>query len=108
MEKALDFYRSPGPMTALDEDTHGWALGGLPRDSRGLATAVRGVLVHRDWAPHLGLQFDDDRLADQHIRPARDVVHRVVDLCPQPITTERPLSDRMVAVCRHFAVLHVA
>ena len=38
----------------------------------------------------------------------RDVVQRIVELRPVPIVSARPLTDRMVGVCRHFATLHVA
>jgi hypothetical protein len=107
-EKALAFYGAPAPMTELPFDTLSAYLSDLPADPLAAAEVVRGVLVHRDWAPGLGLHFDAERLADQHRRSMRDVVERIVELTPAPITSERPLADRMVGVCRHFATLHVA
>lgn len=103
----LDFYRRPGPMTAIDA-RHRPALDGLVADPRTLAEVVRGVLVHRDWAPLMGLSFDAARLADQQIRPVDDVLDRIQELSPGPLSDVRPVRNRMVAVCRHFAVLHVA
>jgi len=108
LDRALEFYATPAPMTALPFDTFAHHLGDLPRDSAGAADTVRGVLVHRDWAPLLGLKFDDDRVADQQLRPMRDVVARIVELHDAPLTSERKFPDRMVGVCRHFATLHVA
>ncbi len=104
----LDRYLTSSPMNAIDEAHHDWALDGLPADPHGLAAVVRGVLIHRDWAPLLGVHPEPDRLADQHVRSTRDVVARILALAPQPLRDERPLPDRMVGVCRHFAVLHAS
>lgn len=95
-------------MTAIDSVTHGDALAGLAPDAGALAEVVRGVLVHRDWAPAMGLRFPADRLADQHLRPVEAVIARILELHPEPLRISRQPSDRMVGVCRHFAVLHVA
>jgi hypothetical protein len=107
-DSALAFYAAPAPMTQLPWATHAAALADLPADVVAAAELVRGVLVHRDWAPLLGLQFDAERLADQHLRSVGDVVARVVSLHDAPLTATRPLPDRMVGVCRHFTTLHVA
>ena len=105
---ALDFYRHAAPMTAIDLAAHGHAVAGLSPDAGMLAEAARGVLVHRDWAPAMGLRFAAERLADQHIRPVDAVIARVLELHPDPLRITRQPGDRMVGVCRHFAVLHVA
>jgi hypothetical protein len=103
----LDFYRRPGPITDICA-RHVPTLAGLAADPAALAEVVRGVLVHRDWAPLMGLSFDASRLADQQIRPIDEVLDRIQGLAPGPIARARPAGDRMVGVCRHFAVLHVA
>src|SRR2546421_7945072 len=104
----IDFYLRPAPMTAIDPDEHGPLLDGLEGDPRRLAEVVRGVLVHRDWAPGMGLHFPPDRMDDQHLRPVSEVIDRVVELHAAPLRERRQPEDRMVGVCRHFAVLHVA
>jgi hypothetical protein len=108
MDRALEFYAAPAPMTALPFATMPDYLRDLPTDPAAAAETVRGVLVHRDWAPMLDLNFDADRLADQQRRPMSEVLARIVALHDAPLVTERPLPDRMVGVCRHFAALHVA
>jgi hypothetical protein len=108
MDHALEFYATPAGMTALPFETLAAYLGELPRDSAAAAEVVRGVLVHRDWAPLLGLTFDDARVEDQQLRPMDDVVKRIVELHDAPLNVERKFPDRMVGVCRHFATLHVA
>jgi Transglutaminase-like superfamily len=102
---ALEFYATAQPMTAVPESQ---ALDGLPEDPVGLASVVRGVLVHRDWAPLMGLQLPAERIADQHIRPVTEVIDCVLALWPAPLRETREPERRMVGVCRHFAVLHVA
>ena len=104
----LAYFVEPAPMTAIDEARFGWALTNLGTSPSEMADAVRGVVIHRDWAPMLGLQFADDRLADQHIRPVDQILARVLELQHEPIVTNRALPDRMVGVCRHYAVLHTA
>ena len=104
----LAFYRRPSPMTAIDLARHGRALEALGPDPYELAEAVQGVLVHRDWAPAMGLELPAERLADQHVRPVDEVIGRVLELSPEPLRVRRQPADRMVGVCRHFTVLHVA
>jgi hypothetical protein len=104
----LSYYRSAGPMTAIDEDRFGRVLQGLGTEPAALAKAVRGVLVHRDWAPLLGLDFGPERLADQHLRSVADVIARILELRADDLATPRAAGDRMVGVCRHFAVLYAA
>ena len=105
---ALAFYAEPAPMTALPFDTCGAQLADLPADSGAAAEVARGVLVHRDWAPYLELEFEADRLADQHLRSTREVVERILQIDPAPLVQERSGPDHMVGVCRHFTTLHVS
>jgi hypothetical protein len=95
-------------MTELPWPSAGNRLADLPSDAAGAADVTRGLLVHRDWAPGLGLQFDATRLADQHLRPMTAVVERVLEISPMNLVSPRDLPDRMVGVCRHFTTLHVA
>ncbi len=104
----LSYFVEPAPMTAIDEDRFGWALEGVGGGPKSLADAVRAVLIHRDWASTLGVSFADARMQDQHIRPVNDVIARVLELQRDEFSTTRALPDRMVGVCRHYAVLYAA
>ena len=90
---ALEFYATAQPMTAVPESS---ALEGLPDDPGGLASVVRGALVHRDWAPLMGLELPAERVADQHIRPVAEVIDRILALWPAPLheTREPERRDR--------------
>src|SRR5438552_3134003 len=103
----LHFFAAPGPITAIDA-AHAPMIEGVGDDPLAMAKAVRGVLVHRDWAPLMGLDFPPERLADQHIRPVNEMLSRIGQLSPGALPERRQPADRMVGVCRHFAVLHVA
>lgn len=102
------FYATAAPITALPFREFPDQLADLPSDVAAAGELVRGVLIHRDWAPTMGQQFSPERVADEHRRSMFEVVARIIDLVDAPLTTERPLPDRMVGVCRHFATLHVA
>jgi hypothetical protein len=104
----LRYYVESARMTAIDDGRYGAALDGLGGSPASLANAVRGVLIHRDWAPLLGVEFGADRLADQHIRPVDEILDRVLELQNDRLAITRALPDRMVGVCRHYAVLYAA
>jgi hypothetical protein len=104
----LGYYEAPARMTAIDDGRFAAALEGLDASPKSLADAVRGVLIHRDWAPVLGVEFGADRVADQHIRPVDEILTRVLELQDDRIAINRARPDRMVGVCRHYAVLYAA
>ncbi|HVJ98190.1 MAG TPA: transglutaminase-like domain-containing protein [Acidimicrobiia bacterium] len=107
-DTTLQFYATAAPITALPFREFPAQLADLPHDPMTAGEVVRGLLIHRDWAPVMGQQFSPERVEDQQLRSTRDVVARILELFDAPLTTERQLSDRMVGVCRHFATLHTA
>src|SRR6476661_2068893 len=84
----LAFYAEPGPITAIDPALESM-VDDIGDDPLAIAQAVRGVLVHRDWAPLMGLDFSPERLADQHIRPVNEMLARIVELTPGPLHQRR-------------------
>ncbi|HLI67402.1 MAG TPA: transglutaminase-like domain-containing protein [Caulobacteraceae bacterium] len=98
------FYTTPGPMTALGP--HAAAVAALPRDLAGVCGAVQGDMVHFHWAEAYGLTMPPERGAQQHLRTVRaslDVLG-----AGAPLDRRREPNDRVVGVCRHFAVLTTA
>jgi hypothetical protein len=108
LDDPLAFYATAAPMTALPFREFPEQLADLPTDPMVAGEVVRGVLIHRDWAPILGQRFPPERIADEHRRSLREVVAGIIELSSEPITHERPLPDRLVGICRHFATMHVA
>ncbi|MGO9198119.1 MAG: transglutaminase-like domain-containing protein [Acidimicrobiales bacterium] len=103
--EALDFYRSPGVMTALPDHP---ALTGMPSDLDGLRGVVQGLLLHRGWAPAYGVEEDAIRVDEQNLRSTADLLRRVVEISSEPMTVSRQPVDRVLCICRHFTLLHTA
>ena len=104
-ETTPEFYAAPGPMTAL-ADVAG--LDAVTTDLAQLREVVQGLLLHRDWAPVYGVEGSAVRLDEQHLRSARDVLDRALEIVPAPITESRAPVDRVLGICRHFTLLHTA
>jgi Transglutaminase-like superfamily len=104
-DASLDFYSTPAAMTELPDHP---ALAGCPDDPDELRRVVQGLLVHRDWATAYGIPSDEVRAAEQNLRSTREVLQRAFELSSLPVTQPRAPIDRVLCVCRHFALLHTA
>jgi hypothetical protein len=102
----LDAYRSPVALS--DAGRQGPLLDGLPHDVGGLAKVVQGLPVHWHISPAYGVKLDEAQLAEPHIRGVESMLERIVAHDPRPLSEARPEAERLVAVCRHFTLLHVA
>jgi Transglutaminase-like superfamily len=101
----LSCYATPSPMTALADDA---VLAGLPSDMAGIATTLRGLMMHRVMAPRHGVEITDARRDEEQLRSASAMVARIVELAPAHLVEPRPPERRLVVNCRHFAVLACA
>ena len=101
-----DSYRSPIAMS--DAGAKAALLDGLPRDVGGLAKVVQGVLIHQHVAPAYGVTLSADQHAQAHIRGVEKMLDCIVRQDGRPLATARPVGERVVGVCRHFTLLHVA
>lgn len=104
--KIADFYLSPGRMTDLGP--HAAALHGLPADLPGLGKVVQGLLIHEHWAAAYRQTLTPERRAESQLRSTQQILSQALAKNSEPLTAERPLYQRTVGVCRHFAVLTVA
>jgi hypothetical protein len=101
---AISYYSSPGEMTAAPK--HAAALDTLPRDIGDLVRIVQGVVLHEYVAADLyGFRIPDERKSESHIRPAQELLSRILTLDPRPLSVARPVDRRLIGVCRHFAVI---
>jgi len=104
METPQEFYSHDGPMTALG--THADEFRELPKDLAALCEVVQGVLIHRDIAPWLyGITLSEQQRDDGHIRPIAQMLSRIHELDPRPLTSAREYGQRLPAVCRHFSLM---
>jgi hypothetical protein len=104
METPQDYHRKDSPMTA--RGTNAAEFRELPRDIARLCEVVQGVLIHRDIAPFLyDLKLTEEQRDDGHIRPVAQMLVRIHELDPRPLTNAREYNKRLPSVCRHFSLL---
>jgi hypothetical protein len=98
-------YAVPGPLTGL---------AGVPVQALQMATddpveicwPVAHLFLQPDAADARGLPAE--RLDEKNIRPAQELVARLLALDARPLVAPRDPMDRVVGTCRHFAVLSCA
>jgi bacterioferritin (cytochrome b1) len=54
------------------------------------------------------LALAEERFAENEIRPAQELIARLLRLDPAPLMTPRVPERRIIGTCRHFAVLACA
>jgi hypothetical protein len=101
-----DAYRSPIAMS--DAGTKASLFDGLPRDVGGLAKIVQGVLIHEHVAPAYGVTLSAEQHAQAHMRGVEKMLDCIARQDGRPLPQARPPGERVVGVCRHFTLLHVA
>lgn len=103
--EVLDFYATAAAMTALPP---GVRAAQIPAGLDAMRACVQGLLLHRDWAGAYGVADHERRLEEQQRRSVREILARATVLSPAPLAVPRPPHQRVLGICRHFAVLHVA
>lgn len=102
----LDDYRAPVGLTDAGHLTR--LFDGLPQDVAGLAETVQGLLMHWHISPAYGVEISEAQLAEPHIRGVEPMLAQIVAHDARPLSQARPENERLVTVCRHFTLLHVA
>lgn len=99
----IAYYSTPGPVTALPGPFQ------LPGDVSDLRAVVQGLVLHEGLAGLYGLpRLRDTHAAEKQVRTASAMVDRIRQIDSGPLESPRAPADRVVGVCRHFVVLHVA
>ena len=101
-----DGFRSPIDMS--DAGTKARLLDGLPRDVGSLTKVVQGLLIHEHVAPVYGVTLSAEQHAQAHVRSVEKMLDCIARQDRRPLTQARPPGERVVGVCRHFTLLHVA
>jgi hypothetical protein len=102
----LDAYRTPVEMS--DPGGRAGLLDGLPHDPARLASIVQGLMIHQHIAPAYGVRLSGAQLGEPHVRAVEGMLDRIVAHDARPLDRARPTAERLVGVCRHFTLLHVA
>jgi hypothetical protein len=101
-----DGFRSPIDMS--NAGAKAALLDGLPRDVGGLAKVVQGLLIHEHIAPAYSVTLSAEQHAQAHMRGVEKMLDCIVQKDSRPLPQARPPGERVVGVCRHFTLLHVA
>jgi Transglutaminase-like superfamily len=99
-----DFYSQPGPMTSAGVHD----LSRAPKNPADLARMLHGLVIHEFMAPAYGITVSAERAGESHIRHVDEMLDRIFELDPSPLTVARPPEKRLVGVCHHFSLLFVA
>src|SRR5690242_20453862 len=102
----MDSFRWPVAMS--DAGAKAALLDGLPRDVGGLAKVVQGVLIHEHVAPAYGVTLTAEQHAQAQMRGVEKMLDSIARRDSRPLSQARPAGERVVGVCRHFTLLHVA
>ena len=102
----LDTYRTPVAMS--DAGRQARLFDGLPHDVGGLAEVVQGLMVHEHIASAYGLTLSPEQHAQAHLRSVEKILETIAAQDRKPLPVARPAGERVVGVCRHFTLLHVA
>ncbi|HUY28963.1 MAG TPA: transglutaminase domain-containing protein [Candidatus Binataceae bacterium] len=104
MEKALEFFKDHGPMTA--PGGRAAELRALPSGLAALCEVVQAVLIHRDQAPFFyALKLPPERYDEANLRTTAAMLTKISALDARPLGAAREPRARMAVVCRHFAVM---
>ena len=98
------FYAQPGPMTSAGAHD----LSCVPKNPADLARMLHGLVIHEFMAPAYGVTVSAERANESHIRHVDQMLDRIFELDPSPLTVARPPEQRLVGVCHHFSLLFVA
>jgi len=104
---SVDLWRRPSGMS---EAAAGQAarLRGLPADAAALARIVQGLLIHMHIASSYGVSLTPQQQAQAHRRSASEILSGITSQDGRDLAEARPAAERVVGVCRHFTLLHVA
>jgi hypothetical protein len=101
----LGYYAEPGILTRIDRDTAA-TVRSSHLSAVELCTVAQGLIVLQSDA--FGSGLSDARMAERNTRPVSTLLRRALELNEAPFDRPRPLSDRVVGSCRHFAVVATA
>lgn len=87
---------------------YGYLFDELPKDIPHLVKIVQGLIVHAAWAKQYGLELSAERRQELYLRSIPKMLERLVVLDPTPLSVLRSPEQRLVGICRDFAVVMVS
>jgi excinuclease ABC subunit A len=80
----------------------------LPRDLPNLVKTVQGLAISLPWQDAYGLDTPRERHHEIYLRTVPEMLNRIIELDPSPLTVSRLPEKRKMSLCRDFAVLLVS
>jgi len=102
----LQYYAQQSLITDLSIYSHLFER--LPQDLPNLVKTVQGLLISLPWEDTYGLDTPKERHSEIYLRTVPEMLKRIAELDPSPLTVSRPPEKRKVSLCRDFAVLLVS
>lgn len=102
----LDFYRAQSPIT--DPGAYKNLYDPLPVSPDELRQIIHGLLIHRLVAGAYLVSLSPIQRNEEHLRTVQEMLERMQELDKDPLNTPRGAKDRLVGVCRDFAVLYTS
>lgn len=104
-QSTLYYYGCPGRLTSAG--AYAPLLDVLPPDVAGIARAEQGLLIHEHIAEAYDVKLSEADRQTVHLRPATELLARILERDDQPLDVPRPPQQRVAANCRHFSLLLV-
>ncbi len=98
-------YLSHSPIT--DPGPYAGLLDSLPADLPGLVSAIQGLLLHKLEVQLYGVQLSPMQRDEMHLRSLRQMLGRIQEIDPAPLSAARQPQHRLIGNCRDFAVMLV-
>ncbi|GAB4368105.1 MAG: transglutaminase-like domain-containing protein [Elainellaceae cyanobacterium] len=103
----LDFYAHPSAITSTGKYTT-W-FNQLPNNISELTRIIQGLVLYEYVASDFyGFTIPDDRKRETHLRSVERMLEQLLDMNDQPFSVARPVDQRLIGICHHFALLLVA
>jgi hypothetical protein len=108
VNREVDFYAKPGPMTDLSSVPPD-ALVGLPDEPAEIMKVVRGCVIDPGTLTQIHkMELPQGRDDERQIRPVASVIDKIIQLDRSPLIQARPPDRRFFGTCRNYATLACA
>jgi hypothetical protein len=97
-----EYYRTQSPIT--DPGPYVTLFASLPDSPVELINIVQGLIIYKLEADAYNISLSQNQRTEQHLRTMRQILQRIHDLDSAPLTKPRQPQDRIVGVCRDFAL----
>jgi len=104
MNRALNFYKTQGIRTNVQEGSFSC----FPDDISSICEILRGIGIHPCDLEEYNLDLSQERVNDRYLKTVQEALDKVIALKNDPLINSREPKDKIVIVCRHFAMLLVS